>query len=165
MIPESHSKRIIVENDKQSIVKQDALRLIVVSITGMILLLIIMFFSPLSMQFHEGVGRGELNATSFDELIENKDFDGALAIVDSLIVIKREGLPRFPFFDRFLAEEECYHASLARLEIYELQWNRIDLLKAKDDKTALIKELRPYIRIIGYHQEDAQELLKQMEGK
>ena len=113
-----------------------------------------MFFSPLSMQFHEGIGRGRVNATSFDELIGNEDFDGALALVDSLIEIKGEGLPLFPFFDRFLSDEECYNASLARLEIYELQWKRIELLKAKEDNEGLRKALRPYLRIIGYHQPD-----------
>ena len=48
---------------------------------------------------------------------------------DSIIKCKQEGLSRFPYLNRFLAEEERVDVANAHVDIYELLWKRIGILK------------------------------------
>lgn len=88
-----------------------------------------------------------------------------LIALDELIQERQEGLPRFPYFDRFLPKSEQAKATISRAEIYELQWQKILILKNAESIEALKSELKSYKRIIGYHQDEAKELYQQIKGK
>ena len=123
----------------------------------------VMIFSPLASQFDDdGLSRGAASEWELDSLVEAKEYQRALVRVDSIIADKKCGLPRFAYFDRFLSEQERYDASVARAEIYDLQWKRIEILQAKRDEAVLKSALEDYSDIIGYNQERAKALLKQM---
>ena len=133
----------------------------------MILALVgVMFFSPLSSQFaDDSVSRGSSWEMDIEELINTNQYNPALNIVDSLIEVKSQDLPRFAYFDRFLSEDERMDAANARADIYELQWKRIELLKATNQTDALRIALEDYVDVIGYNQEVAEALLKQLNNK
>ena len=133
----------------------------------MILALVgVMFFSPLSSQFaDDSVSRGSSWEMDIEELISANQYNPALNLVDSLIEVKGQDLPRFAYFDRFLSEDERMDAANARVDIYELQWKRIELLKATNQTDALRVALEDYVDVIGYNQEVAEALLKQLNNK
>lgn len=126
----------------------------------------VMFFSPLSSQFTDGsISRGSSWEMDVDELINSNQIDQALNLVDSLIEIKSQDLPRFAYFDRFLSENKRMDVANARADIYELQWLRIELLKATNQIRALRTALEDYVDVIGYNQEAAESMLKQLNNK
>ena len=139
--------------------------LIVLSCIGILILVGMMLFSPLATQFNAGLGRGVSNEAEVDALIEAGQFQDALDRVESEISENSKDLPRIAYLDRYLPEETRYETSLARLEIYELQWKRIEILSAMGSKENLRKALKEYTSVIGYHQEAAKEMLNQLEGR
>lgn len=148
---------------KRKEVVKDVWRVLLVSGGAVLLLVGVMLFSPFALQFNdEIVTRGSASDWEIDSLINAKHFPVALNLLDSLITERSEGLPRFPYFDRFLPEEDKYKAAVARNEIYDLQWKRIKVLRASNDVASLKKALKEYSSIIGYHQEDARLLLRQL---
>ncbi len=133
----------------------------------MILALVgVMFFSPLSSQFaDDSVSRGSSWEMDIEELINANQYNQAFNLVDSLIEVKSQNLPRFAYFDRFLSEDERMDIANARADVYELQWKRIEILKATNQINALRDALEDYVDVIGYNQEAAEALLKQINSK
>ena len=126
----------------------------------------VMFFSPLSSQFtDDNVSRGSSWEMDVDELINHNQEEQALHLVDSLIEVKSQNLPRFAYFDRFLSESERMDIANARADVYELQWIRIEILKATNQTDVLRGALEDYVDVIGYNQEAAEALLKQINSK
>lgn len=126
----------------------------------------VMFFSPLSSQFtDDSISRGSSWVIDVDELINDNQEELALRLVDSLIEVKSQNLPRFAYFDRFLSEDERMDAANARADVYELQWKRIEILKATNQINALRDALEDYVDVIGYNQEAAEALLKPINSK
>ena len=126
----------------------------------------VMFFSPLSSQFaDDSVSRGSSWEMDIEELINANQYNQALNLVDSLIEIKSHNLPRFAYFDRFLSEDKRIDVANARADVYELQWKRIEILKATNQINALRDALEDYVDVIGYNQEAAEALLKQINSK
>lgn len=126
----------------------------------------VMFFSPLSSQFtDDSVSRGSSWIIDVDELINENQEEQALRLVDSLIKVKSQNLPRFAYFDRFLSEDERMDAANARTDVYELQWKRIEILKATNQINALRDALGDYVNVIGYNQEAAERMLNQLNSK
>lgn len=126
----------------------------------------VMFFSPLSSQFaDDSVSRGNLWEMDINELIEANQANSALSLVDSLIEVKSQDLPHFAYFDRFLSEDERMDVANSRADIYELQWKRIEILKATNQTDALRGALEDYVDVIGYNQEAAERMLKQLNNK
>lgn len=125
-----------------------------------------MLFSPLSSQFtDEDISRGSSWNIELDQLFTKGQTEYALSVVDSLIEVKSKELPRFAYFDRFLSEEERYDATNARADIYDLWWMRIDILQKLNETVALREDLKDYSKIIGYNQEAAKAMLKQLKDK
>lgn len=140
--------------------------MIVVSGVVVIGLVGFMFFSPLSSQFiEEGSVRGESWETEVSEYISTKNYPQALQMVDSIIESKNEGLPRFSYLDRFLAEEERVDVANSRADIYELQWKRIGILKEMGNHATLIEALNDYCTVIGYNQDKAKAMLSSLENE
>ncbi|MBE6311349.1 MAG: hypothetical protein E7080_09900 [Bacteroidales bacterium] len=126
----------------------------------------VMFFSPLSSQFtDDSVSRGSSWIIDVDELINENQEEQALRLVDSLIEVKSQNLPRFAYFDRFLSEDERMDVANARADVYELQWKRIEILNATNQKDVLRDALEDYVDVIGYNQGAAEALLKQINSK
>lgn len=126
----------------------------------------VMFFSPLSSQFaDDSVSRGSSWEMDIDEFINANQTDRALNLVDSLIEVKSQNLPRFAYFDRFLSEDERMDVANSRADIYELQWKRIEILKATNQTDALRGALEDYVDVIGYNQEAAESMLNQLNSK
>lgn len=126
----------------------------------------VMFFSPLSSQFaDDSVSRGSSWEMNIEELINANQYNQALNFVDSLIEVKSQNLPRFAYFDRFLSEDERMDAANARADVYELQWKRIEILKATNQINALRDALEDYVDVIGYNQEGAEIMLNQLNSK
>lgn len=150
--------------DKENkMISRDLKRILCASTLSVVILIGVMIFSPLASQFDDdGLSRGVACEWELDSLIQAKEFQGALITVDSIIADKKSGLPRFAYFDRFLPEQERYDASVARAEIYDLQWKRVEILLAKRDEAALRSALEDYADIIGYNQERAKALLNQI---
>lgn len=141
----------------------DLKRILCASTISIVILVSVMMFSPLASQFDDdGLSRGVASEWELDSLVQAKEYQSALVRVDSIIEDKENGLPRFVYFDRFLSEKERYDASVARAEIYDLQWKRIEILQAKKDEAALKSALEDYADIIGYNQERAKTLLNQI---
>ena len=135
---------------------KDLRRMIIVSGIVVFGLLGFMFFSPLSSQFtEEGSVRGKSWETEVSEYISTKNYPQALHVVDSIIKSKQEGLPRFSYLDRFLAEEERVDVANARADLYELQWKRIGILKEMGNRALLVEALNDYCTVIGYNQDKA----------
>lgn len=126
----------------------------------------VLFFSPLSSQFaDDSVSRGSSWEMDVDELINYNQEEQALHLVDSLIEVKSQNLPRFAYFDRFLSEDERMDVANSRADIYELQWKRIELLKTTNQTDALRDALEDYVDVIGYNQETAERMLKQLNNE
>ena len=100
-----------------------------------------------------------------DELISHNQEEQALHLVDSLIEVKSQDLPRLAYFDRFLSEDERMDVANARADVYELQWKRIEILKATNQIGALRDALEDYVDVIGYNQDAAKALLKPINSK
>ena len=136
------------------------------SIITIIILVCTMFFSPLSSQFTDNsVSRGTSWVMDIDAFVDASQPEQALNLVDSLIKVKGQDLPRFAYFDRFLSEDERIDAANARADVYELQWKRIEILKATNQIDALRDALEHYVNIIGYNQEAAESMLNQLNSK
>ena len=154
---------LMKRNNANSTTTKDLRRMFIVSGIVVFGLVGFMFFSPLSSQFTEdGAGRGDSWETDISEYISAKNYPQALHVVDSIIKCKQEGLPRFPYMDRFLAEEEHVDAANARADIYELQWKRIEVLKEMGNRTSLVKALKDYCTVIGYNQDKAKAMLNSL---
>lgn len=126
----------------------------------------VMFFSPLSSQFtDDSVSRGSSWIIDVDELINENQEEQALRLVDSLIEVKSQDLPRFAYFDRFLSEDERMDVANARADVYELQWKRIEILKATNQINALRDALEDYVDVMGYNQKAAESMLNQLNSK
>lgn len=126
----------------------------------------VMFFSPLSSQFaDDSVSRGSSWIIDVDELINENQEELALRLVDSLIEVKSQNLPRFAYFDRFLSEDKRMDVANTRADVYELQWKRIEILKATNQINALRDALEDYVDVIGYNQDAAKALLKPINSK
>lgn len=144
-------------------IRKDMWHILCASSFSAVMLICVMIFSPLASQFDDdGLSRGAASDFKLDSLVEAKEYQSALVRVDSIIADKKSGLPRFAYFDRFLSEQERYDASVARAEIYDLQWKRIEILQAKREEAVLRSALEDYADIIGYNQERAKALLKQI---
>ena len=125
-----------------------------------------MFFSPLSSQFiDDSVSRGSSWIIDVDELINDNQEEQALRLVDSLIEVKSKDIPRIAYLDRFLSEDERMDAANARADIYELQWKRIEILKATNQTNVLRDALEDYVDVIGYNQEVAESMLNQLNNE
>lgn len=126
----------------------------------------VMFFSPLSIQFvDDGVSRGSSWEVDIDGLVNENRVEQALNLADSLIEVKRQGLQSFAYFDRFLSEDERMDAANARADIYELQWKRIEILNSTNQTESLRYALEDYVNVIGYNQEAAEVMLKQLNNR
>ena len=151
--------------EKNTTIK-DLRRMIIVSGIVVFGLVGFMFFSPLSSQFTEdGAGRGESWETEVSDCISTKNYPQALHVVDSIIKSKQEGLPRFPYLDRFLEEEKRVDVGNARADIYELQWLRIGILKEMGNRAPLLEALNDYCTFIGYNQDKAKAMLDSLENE
>ena len=145
---------------------KDLIYLVGSSIVVILALVGSMFFSPLSSQFtNESVSRGNSWELDVDELFNANQHNQALNLVDSLIEVKSQDLPRFAYFDRFLLEGERIDVANARADVYELQWKRIEILKAINQINALRDALKDYVNVIGYNQEAAEVMLKQLNNR
>ena len=154
---------IYMPDKENKMISRDLKRILCASTLSVVILIGVMIFSPLASQFDDdGLSRGVACKWELDSLIQAKEFQGALITVDSIIADKKSGLPRFAYFDRFLSEQERYDASVARAEIYDLQWKRVEILLAKRDEAVLRSALEDYADIIGYNQERAKALLNQI---
>lgn len=126
----------------------------------------VMLFSPLSSQFtDDSVSRGSSWEMNIEELVNANQHNQALNLVDSLIEVKSKDLPRIAYLDRFLSEDERMDAANARADVYELQWKRIEILKATNQINALRDALGDYVNVIGYNQEVAERMLNQLNSK
>ena len=153
-------------NNGNSTTIKDLRRMFIVSGIVVFGLVGFMFFSPLSSQFIEdGAGRGESWETEVSEYISTKNYPQALQTVDSIIESKYEGLPRFSYMDRFLAEEERVDVANARADLYELQWKRIGILKEMGNRALLVEALNDYCTVIGYNQDKAKTMLDSLESE
>ena len=145
---------------------KDLKYIIIVSQLLIMALIGILFFSPLSLQFtDDSVSRGSSWVIDVDEFINHNQEEQALRLVDSLIEVKSQDLPRFAYFDRFLTEDKRIDVANARADVYELQWKRIEILNATNQKDVLRDALEDYVDVIGYNQETAEALLKQINSK
>ena len=157
---------LMKDNNENSTTIKDLRRMIIVSGIVVFGLVGFMFFSPLSSQFTgEGSIRGESWETEISEYISTKNYPQTLHVVDSIIKSKQEGLPRFSYLDRFLAEEERVNAANARADIYELQWMRIGILKEMGNRASLVEALKDYCTVIGYNQDKAKTMLNSLESE
>ena len=163
---EKENDTLMKDNNENSKTIKDLRRMIIVSGIVVFGLVGFMFFSPLSSQFtEEGSIRGESWKTEISEYISTKNYPQALHVVDSIIKSKQEGLPRFSYMDRFLAEEERVDVANARADIYELQWMRIGILKEMGNRALLVKALNDYCTVIGYNQDKAKAMLSSLENE
>lgn len=165
-VREKENDTIMKRNNANITTINDLRRIIIVSGIVVFGLVGFMFFSPLSSQFIEdGAGRGESWETEISEYISAKNYPLALQVVDSIIESKQEGLPRFTYLDRFLAEEERVDVANARADIYELQWKRIGILKEMNNRASLVEALKDYCTVIGYNQDKAKAMLDSLESE
>lgn len=166
MVLAKENDTIMKRNNANITTTNDLRRMIIVSSIVVVGLVGFMFFSPISSQFtEEGVGRGELCETEIAEYMSEKNYPLALHKADSIIKYKQEGLPRFPYLDRFLTEEERVDVANARADIYELQWKRIVILREMGNHTKLLEALHDYCTVIGYNQEIAKAMLDSLENE
>ena len=157
---------LMTGNNENSTTIKDLRRMIIVSGIVVLGLVGFMFFSPLSSQFtEEGSVRGKSWETEVSEYISTKNYPQALHMVDSIIKSKQEGLPRFTYLDRFLAEEKRVDVANARADIYELQWKRIGILKEMGNRAPLVEALNDYCTVIGYNQDKAKAMLDSLENE
>ena len=148
---------------ENKMISRDLKRILCASTLSVVILIGVMIFSSLASQFDDdGLSRGAASEFELDSLVEANEYQSALVRVDSIIADKEGGHSHFAYFDRFLSEQERYDASVARAEIYDLQWKRIEILQAKKDEAALKSALEDYAGIIGYNQERAKALLNQI---
>lgn len=131
-----------------------------VSICSVLVLLAIMMFSPLAVQFDdEGPAKGAASYYEIDSLMEAHNYQRALWMVDSAIADNGDGLHEFPYFDRFFSDEDYYESLIRRAEIYDLQWKRMEIEMAIGETENLKRDLKRYSRIVGCHLENAKAML------
>lgn len=123
----------------------------------------IMILSPLSVQFNQdGLSRGNSWEKEVNTFIDCGQPEQALALIEELIETKSQDLPRLAYFDRFLPNERQSDVTNSRADIYDLQWERITILQALNRTQDLQESLRSYVNIIGYNQQAAKDMLKQL---
>lgn len=150
----------------KNIIHKDLKYLVGGSVVVVLGLVCVMFFSPLALQFtDEGVRSENLWEVEVDEYLVANRAEMALALVDSMILVKEQNLPRFAYFDRFLPGEERYNATIARADIYDLQWKRIEILNKMKRTNELREALEDYVKLTGYNQTSANIMLKQLNDK
>ena len=156
-----------MSHKKDSKIGKDLKRILCVSSLSILILVGIMVFSPLAMQFDDdGLSRGAFNKEEIDSLVLSKEYQMALNKVDSCIAEKSQNLPRFAYFDRFFSDKKKrYETNVLRSQVYDLQWKRIEILLAKKDYATLKSALQDYSRIIGYNQNQAIDLLSQIKDR
>lgn len=155
-----------MNNDENRKVKSDLRRIIGVSVLFIIALVGVMILSPLSSQFSASdISRGNSYDDDINTLLSSAQYKHASCFIDSLIEMKERNLPRFAYFDRFLSEDERIDAANARADIYDLQWKRIEILKTTNQIDGLRDALKDYVDVIGYNQEAAKTMLKQLNDK
>lgn len=155
-----------MKQDYYRYIHKDLKYLVGGSSVAILVLVGVMFFSPLSSQFtDDSISRGSSWVIDVDELINHNQEEQALRLVDSLIEVKSKDLPRIAYLDRFLSEDERMDAANARADVYELQWKRIEILKATNQINALRDALGDYVNVIGYNQEAAESMLNQLNSK
>ena len=165
-VPVKENDILMKGNNANNATIKDLRRMIIVSGIVVFGQVGFMFFSPLSSQYTEdGAGRGDLWESEISECISTMDYPHALHVLDSIIISKQEGLPRFPYLDRFLDEEERVDVAIARADIYELQWMRIGILKEMGNRASLVEALKNYCTVIGYNQEKAKAMLDSLESE
>ena len=146
--------------------QRDMMYVISTSCLLVLCLVVFMFFSPLSSQLTKECSiRGESWETEISEYISTKNYPQAIHVVDSIIKNKQKGLPRFPYLDRFLDEEERVDVANVRADIYELQWMRIGILKEMGNRASLVEALNDYCTVIGYNQDKAKTMLNSLESE
>lgn len=166
VVPVKENDIIMKGNNANNATIKDLRRMIIVSGIVVFGLVGFMFLSPLSSQFTEaGTVRGESWETEISEYISTKNYPQTLHVVDSIIKSKQEGLSRFSYLDRFLAEEKRVDAANARADIYELQWMRIGILKEMGNRASLVEALKDYCTVIGYNQDKAKAMLNSLESE
>ena len=166
VVPVKENDTIMKGNNANNATIKDLRRMVIVSGIVVSGLVGYMFFSPLSSQFTEaGTVRGESWETEISEYISTKNYPQALHVVDSIIKSKQAGLPRFTYLDRFLAEEKRVDVANARVDIYELQWKRIGILKEMGNRAPLVEALNDYCTVIGYNQDKAKAMLDSLENE
>lgn len=94
---------------------------------------------------------------------EEVDYEAELAEVDAEIEQKETELPAIAFFDRYKSDEERKRIEKVRSEVYELQWKRMFILLNLQREEELKEALKDYIEINGCHQEEAVEMLSELE--
>ena len=133
-----------------------------------ILLLCLMFFTPLSTQYVDGISRGNHWQLQVDVFYKNFACNDSIALeqtlyfVDSVIDAKEQNLLSIAYFDRFLSEDDRFDAANNRADIYDLQWIRIEILQQMNDVDLLQKALKEYSKVIGYNQAVAKEMYQQL---
>ena len=157
---------IQMEKEHYTNIKTDLKWLISISSSIVIGLVGVMLFSPLSSQFTDkDLCRGDTWCMEIDDMMNAKLYDKALDMTDSLITIKEMDLPKIAYFDRYLTEDKRIDAANARADIYDLQWKRIEILQATNNREMLKTELEEYCSIIGYNQKKAILILNQLKEK
>lgn len=156
-----------MSHKKDRKIGKDLKRILCVSSLSILLLVGVMAFSPLAMQFDDdGLSRGAFNKEEIDSLMLSKEYQIALNKVDSCIAEKSQNLPRFAYFDRFFSDKKKrYETNVLRSQVYDLQWKRIEILLAKKDYATLKSALEDYSKIIGYNQNQAIDLLSQIKER
>lgn len=94
---------------------------------------------------------------------EEVDYEAELAEVDAEIEQKDAELPAIAFFDRYKSDEERKRIEKVRSEVYELQWKRMFILLNLQREEELKEALKDYIEINGCHQDEAVEMLRELE--
>lgn len=152
-----------MSENKSNSIKKDMRRLSGVSVLFVVGITCFMFFSPFSTQFNDtNISRGSSWEMDINEFVNSNQTDKALNYTDSMIEVKSMDLPRIAYFDRYLSEDERIDVVNARADIYDLQWKRIEILKLTNQTDVLRDALEEYSKIIGYNQDSAINMLKQL---
>lgn len=104
---------------------------------------------------------GDKSIARLDSMIAMKQYDRAIATVDSLIAECDKAVERFAQKDSLTAKD-TYRLSVCQDEIYELEWRRINLLVAVGQTQRAREALVKYVGKDGQYRQKAEELLKSM---
>lgn len=128
-------------------INKDTINFVGISFCAILLLSSALVLSPWAYQFDDDV---------FGECI---DQESELAEITATIESISSTLPSFSYMDRFYSKEKREQFRVARSEIYELQWKRIQLLQENKQHEALKEALEEYIKVVGHYQTDAKRML------
>lgn len=121
-------------------------------------------FSPYSLHIDQSVAE-PLSRDACSVFGEEYDYEAELSQLDSAINLKEATLPSYPFFDRFRPEKERAAIAKQRCELYELQWRRIFVLSQLQDRALLKEALLDFVKIDGFHRDEAQSMLRELEDE